>query len=172
MGARSWLAIALSVGFVGVGACSVGLYLWARPFFARRPTASDQVLTWTDRYEVLDTRQSHGYRYVLVRVWTTVPDLMQRVDLYCYGGRGLTGEPTRASLRRSRQVLSENLDDHFRRTNEDGRYTVRWPKRGTIDLGQKSITIEFDTGAPQAIAIPEAAVRARCPASAAQTGAP
>ncbi len=170
MRARSWVAIVLGAVLAGGGACSLGLYLWARAFFAQPQAASDEVLTWTDRYEVLDTKSSRGYRYVLVRVWTTVPDLMQRVDLYCYDGRHMMADATRADFTRSRQVLSENLDDQFRRAAAG--YTARWPKRGAVDLAKKRITIEFDAGAPQVIAIPEDAVRARCAASSAQAGTP
>lgn len=162
MRARSWIAIALAAGVVGVTACSVGLYLWAKPFFARPGAASDEVLTWSDRYEILGAKSNRGYRYALVRVWTTVPDLMQRVDLYCYDGRQLMGEPARADFRRSRQVLSENLDDHYRRTNDGRSYTARWPTRGAIDLGKMRVTVEFDSGVPQVISIPESAMRARC----------
>jgi hypothetical protein len=162
MRARGWLGIALGAGIVGVTACSVGLYLWARLFFTQGGTDSDAMLAWNDRYEILDTQSRSGYRYALVRVWTTVPDLMQRVDLYCYDSARVTGEPGRADFRRSRQVLSENLDDNFHQINESGGYTARWPTRGAIDLGKKLITIEFDTGPLQLVPIPDPAVRARC----------
>jgi hypothetical protein len=92
-----------------------------------------------------------------------VPDHMRRADFYCYDGRQLMGEPVRADFRLSRQVLSENLDDRFRRTDENRSYTARWPTRGAIDLGKRRVTIEFDRGSPQVIPIQESAMRARCP---------
>ena len=163
MRARSWLAIALSAGVVGVTACSAGLYLWARTFFAQSGTGSDAALAWNDRYETLDTESRGGHRYVLIRVWTTVPDLMQRVDLYCYNGHQPMGEPTRVDFKHSRQVLSENLDDHYHLADDGRTYTARWPTRGAIDLGKTRVTVEFDSGVPQVISISESAMRARCP---------
>ncbi len=161
MRVRGCIAAGAAAGFVLAGACLFTIHRLTDRLSGGGTPDPDSALTPSDRYEVLDGREHAGYRYVLVRVWTTSPDFMQRVDLYCYQGATMVGEPERKDFRHSRQVLSENLADDWHRL-EGGGYDARVATRGVIDVRQKRITIEFDKGATQLISLPDERVHDRC----------
>lgn len=148
---RRGLVIGAIASVLATGACLVGLRLVLMPHSGRDSADADEALGWNDRYAILDATRAGSHSYVLVHVWTTVPDLMQRIDLYCYEDGRTTAE--RRDLRFSRQVVSENLDDN-RQRRENGAYTARHPTKGAIDLRKKMITVEFDQGPPQLVPVP------------------
>jgi hypothetical protein len=141
---------------LGSGALSGGAGLGAC-----RHHDPDEALSFTDRYAILDSTVAGGCRYVLVHVFTTVPDFMQRVDLYRYEDVSPEREPQRSDFRRSRNVLGADLDDNFR-SLPGGAYTVREVRKGAIDLAKRILTVEFDTGPRQVIPLPEQATRGEC----------
>ncbi len=161
MRVRRCVAIGVAASVLAAGGCLAGLCLLSKRFLGTGPATHDEALAWNDRYAILDAKTSAGRSYVLVHVWTTVPDLMQRVDLYCYEGVRKTAE--RVDFRFSRQIVSENLDDKWRRL-EGGGYAARYATKGAIDLQKKAITVEFDQGPAQVIPVSGLEERGRCPA--------